>query len=354
MIEIQRSGQRASAPPRDWSLGSTAAHTLVVIGLVLLFAFLITIRDALLLAFVAIIIACAFEAISRPLMSHVGMSRRPALAVVVLGVGVLFAGAIWLVGSQMQAQVLDLVDRLPGALRSAEQRFGFSMESLLDSEGMLNGWITSEALPSLASLGQMIVGAVTSAVLAVVIGIFIAAQPELYAGGLVKLFPTSQHRRIRRALASTGGALRQWLVAQAMAMVAVGVMAGVGAWLLGLPSPLAIGLVVGLFEFVPLVGPVIAALPALVLALSESVTLFAATLGLFVVIQQVEGNLITPIAQHRAASIPPALLLISVACSAIVFGFAGIIVAAPLAVVGLNLVQRLYVEDTLDEEVEEG
>lgn len=115
-------------------------------------------------------------------------------------------------------------------------------------------------------------------------------------------------------------------------MVLVGVLTALAAALLGLPAPLAIGLLAGLMEFVPMVGPAIAAIPALLLALSESLTLMFMTLAAFVIIQQFESNLIWPLMQEKIASVPPAVMLFAIVIGSMLLGPARAVAATPLAV----------------------
>jgi predicted PurR-regulated permease PerM len=152
---------------------------------------------------------------------------------------------------------------------------------------------------------------------------------------------------VNAAIGQSGDALRLWLKGQLVSMVVVGVLTGLGLWLIGVPSAAALGLLAGLLEFVPLAGPVIAAIPTLLLALSvgPNTALWAA--GLMLVIQQIEGNVIQPLVQRYAVQLPPALFLFALLGFAAMFGAFGIILAAPLTVVVYSLIRRLYVQEAL-------
>jgi predicted PurR-regulated permease PerM len=143
-------------------------------------------------------------------------------------------------------------------------------------------------------------------------------------------------------------ALRLWLKGQAIAMVVVGLMTGIGLWLLGMPSAFVLGLLAGLLEFIPFAGPIISAIPAILLALvvGPEMALWVGLLYLFV--QQFEGNVLSPMIQQYAVDLPGVVLLFSLIGFGILFGTLGVILAAPLAVVTLVLVKRLYVIETLD------
>jgi len=122
----------------------------------------------------------------------------------------------------------------------------------------------------------------------------------------------------------------------------------------GLPSPaarareaFALGLIAGLLDFVPLIGPIVAAVPTLLLALSISPTTALWTGGLYLVVQQIEGNILSPLVQQRAVDLPPALLLFALLGFGSLFGAPGVILAAPLTVVVYVMVKRLYVREAL-------
>lgn len=131
-------------------------------------------------------------------------------------------------------------------------------------------------------------------------------------------------------------------------MLAVGLLTGLGLWLLGVPLALGLALVMGLAEFVPLFGPIMAAVPGILMAFTEGPTLALYALLLYVAIQQVEGNLITPLIQRWAVALPPALGLLSIVAFGLLFCTLGIFFATPITVVILVLVKHLYVHDVLE------
>jgi predicted PurR-regulated permease PerM len=204
-------------------------------------------------------------------------------------------------------------------------------------------------LGSLFSLGKAVLTGLASLILVVIGGFFLAAAPDRYCAGLVKLFPPQHHENIDSALRLSGNALRLWLFGQLISMAIVGVLVGLGTWLLGLPAPLALGVFAGLMEFIPILGPWLGAVPAVLLAVSEGGWTVLWTIVLFLAIQQVESNLITPLVQQQLVEIPAALLLFAVVGLGLLFGAIGVLVAAPLAVVLYVLVKKLYVRETLGE-----
>ena len=125
-------------------------------------------------------------------------------------------------------------------------------------------------------------------------------------------------------------------------------LTGLGLAWVGLPSALALGLLAGLLAFVPLVGPIVSAIPALLLALADGAATVGWTLAVFVGVQQIEGNVVMPFVQRRMVDLPPALLLFAIVAAGTLLGPLGALLAAPLTVVVFVLVKRLYVREALD------
>jgi hypothetical protein len=172
-----------------------------------------------------------------------------------------------------------------------------------------------QALPSGSVVSRIggALGAVASGVtnlfLVLFAGLYIAAQPGLYRHGLLKLIPPHERGRIDATLTRCGASLRNWLLGQLIAMIVVGVLTYGGLALLGAPSAVALGLFAGMAEFVPILGPIAAAIPALIIALSQDTKLALWVLALFVAIQ---GNLLQPIIQRKMVALPPAVALFAV------------------------------------------
>jgi predicted PurR-regulated permease PerM len=253
----------------------------------------------------------------------------------------------------VESKASALLNRLSQAVQAFEQRFGFPLLGSAAQDGgstRASGSGLQDLVSRFVSLGNTIASALSSVFLVVVGGFFFAADPALYRAGVVKLFPKSQHARVNDTLGTCGRALRLWLIGKLISMGIVGLLVGLGSWMIGLPAPLALGLFAGLAEFVPVIGPIVGAVPALLLALSQGGNAVLWTVLLFVAVQQLESNVIEPLVQRRMVEIPPALLLFAVLAVGLLFGVPGVIMAAPLTVVAYVAVKKLYVRQMLGEE----
>jgi predicted PurR-regulated permease PerM len=350
-------------------------RVLILAAVVVTGLFLWAARGAVLLAFGATVVAVLLLAASRPFQRHLGLSRGWSLLAgggTVLGV-LLLIGT--LVGGEVRSQVTDLGARLPDAARSLERRLGINLPDLGQAPAEEAGDSTSrqdapaangpigvsdlsDAVQQIAAFGVVLIDDASALVLALVGGIYLAASPNFNRRGLVALVPKAQQGRLEDLLETCGRALHGWLLATLISMAAVGVLVGLGTWMIGLPAPVALGLFAAVTEFVPIIGPFVGAVPALLLALGQGGGTDGGWLGshvvlwtalLFLVVQQVESNLIAPQMQRRMAEVPPVLLLFAVVAIGAVFGLAGVVLAAPLTVVGYVAVQKLYVRQTLGE-----
>jgi predicted PurR-regulated permease PerM len=163
----------------------------------------------------------------------------------------------------------------------------------------------------------------------------------------MQLVPKRYRANVYTTIYDVGEALRLWLLGQLMEMVLIGLLTTLVVWLIGLPSPLALGLIAGIAEFIPYLGPMLAAIPAVLVAGSQGLGAVLWTLLAYLLIHQVEGNIIAPIIQRRMVYIPPAIVLLGLGAISFLFGAVAIVFAVPIAIVIFVLIKKLYVRDSL-------
>ena len=321
-------------------------RVLIVIALIALALLAWSLREVLLMVFGAVVVSTLF----RSLAGQYERLRLPygvALGLAVLTVLGLIGLTGVLFGQQLAEQTEALTKAVPQAWESLRGRLeGFGLGGQLDQlgqAGQASGFASSAGRFAM-SLG----GGLADALLIVVGGIFIAASPRFYQAGMVKLVPENKRSLVGSALGDSGKALQLWLKAQLLTMAGVGLVTGLGLWLIGMPSALALGLLAALLEFIPFIGPILAALPAVLIALAVDPTMALWVVGVYLIVQQIEGNLLQPLLQQWAVDLPGAVLLFSLLACGTLFGPLGIIFAAPLTVVIYVLIKRLYVQETLN------
>jgi predicted PurR-regulated permease PerM len=308
-----------------------------------------TLSDLLLLIFAAVLCAVALRALSAPLIEATGMREPFALLVIVILALALVAAIVLQFGSRLSEQTAYLLQNAPAALESLVQRLGFDLNSLSrDFGGTALGEIATRAV----TIGSGIVEAVAAFILVAVGGLYLAAAPQTYRRGLIALFPQRWHQPITSTVDDSAFALARWLRAQLIAMAIVGAMTGLGMWLAGVPSPLALGLIAGVTEFIPVIGPVLGAIPALLLASAQGWEVTLAAFAVAVVVQQLENNLIMPFIVGRVVELPAAVGLFATVAMGLLFGPLGFLLGYPLAIVADVAIRRLYVREALGKSVE--
>ncbi len=325
--------------------------TLIVLGIGVLALLTWKLSDVLLLAFGAVLVSILLRAASEALVRYLKVPERWSLTVASLLIFILFLAIITLFGTQVRAEFSNVVDRLPSALDNFAKQLGLGPVSDDLSELVSNAPAGGMAA-RLAGIGGAILNGLADFILVVIAGLYIAAAPGVYRKGLVKLFPIYRHAKVESALQASGQALKLWLSAQLIAMACVAVLSTAAFWMIGLPSAIALGLIAGIADFIPFLGPILGALPATLIAFSISGETALWTLVAVIVIQQIEGNVIFPLVARKVISIPPALALFAILIGSVLFGPLGLIFGFPLAVVAYVLVKKLYVRETLGEQTD--
>ncbi|PRY95767.1 putative PurR-regulated permease PerM [Hasllibacter halocynthiae] len=310
----------------------------------------------LLLAFGGTLLAILFRNLANMLSLHTPLKIGVSLFIVILAIlGALIAVAM-LAGPRLVGQFGQLSASIPETLDGIENWL---------SHTDLGAWLLDEVEGAeegprfniLGTIGGTLsasLGILANVVILLTVAIFLAIDPDLYRAGLLHLVPMSRRPRAQEILDEVGTGLWRWLAGQALDMLAVALLTGVGLWLLGIPLPLLLGIIAGLTNFIPFVGPFLSGIPAVLVAFSQSPMDAVWTAVLFVAVQQFEGNVLLPIIQKRVAALPPVLIVLAVAGFGILFGVAGIFLATPLLLVVMILVRMLYVEDMLgDREIDE-
>jgi predicted PurR-regulated permease PerM len=334
--------------------GSVARAILIAIGLLGLALLLWAGRNVLFILFFGVLVGVFLTVFVDRLVAW-GVPRAAGVGGVLLALVVVVAGFSVVVWPTLRDQLTVLGQELPGVVEEvrglAEAQYrgltGRVGEPATDLEDQVRsglaaqlGAIVGGAIPVISTA----LGALAGALVVLAVGIYTAVDPALYRRGVERLVPPSHRDRAGLALDRTGHSLRRWMIGTLINMILVGLMTGVGLWLLGIPAPIALAVIAGLLEFVPIAGPILAAIPAIALALTVSpmtalwVTLF------FVVIQQVESNVLTPVVMRGTVRLPPALTVLFQTLMAVIFGFLGLLLAVPILAVVMVLVKTLYVE----------
>jgi predicted PurR-regulated permease PerM len=344
------------APP------SFTARVLRVLALTTLFvaaALLLWVAaDIVLLAFIGFLLAVALATPASAIARRTGMPRWLALLLVALAILALLAGGAWFAGDQIVQQIVGLIEDLPAIaerLRDTLERVpggDWLRDQLEDVEPMgladLDLGLVGQVTGSLAALFEVLV----RITFVVFFALFLASAPQRYRDGLVRLSPPASQARAREVYDQIAVTMQGWIVGQLASMLLVGILATVGLLVIGVPYALLLGLLAGLAELIPIFGPIFAYIPAAIVALLVGPQQLLWVTILYLVIQQLEGNLIQPMVQRHAVDLPRPLTIVAILLGASVFGVLGMFVATPLMAIALVLVKMLYLHDTLGQTIE--
>lgn len=322
---------------------------LVLIGIALALALLVY-RTAhlLLLAFGAVLGAILLSAIADGLVRRTGMKRGIGLALAVL----LVLGALglmgWLFGDTLANQSEGLIARLPSDWARLQARLANEPLGRLALVFAEQGDAGRAIAAAAARLGIGTLQVLGNLLILLAGAIFFAATPKAYFHGLVQLAPAAYRRVTEKSLCDVGNALRLWLRAQLVSMIVLGALITLGLWLSGIEAAVTLGVLGGLAEFIPYVGPTLAMIPALVIAAAGGGSL-PGVIATYVIVRIVQVNLVTPLVTNQLVSIPPGLYLFLILLAGYAFGTFGMFFSGALAVALYTLVIRLYARETLGE-----
>ena len=373
----------APAPPpqlpavRGWRMGDVARAALVALAVWFGLQLLWSVYSLVFLVFLATLFGLA-AARGTDYLERFKIRRGIGAAIIVLGTLGLIGGGLALTAPTLIEQGKELQNELPSAISQAQRwidsKRGGLLGSIIKSAGApAPSAVVAPAFPVVVTapptvgseakqLAKPIAGAppaseaikqritdamagaskyvlsfvsntiavFTAFILIVFLAIYIGAEPEVYRGWMLSTVPASSRAQVRVVLAEMSKVLRKWLVTQLVAMLAIGGGVTIVLLLLGVKAPYALGFIAGLLEFIPTVGPILSAIPAVAMGFVDSPEKALTVLVAYWGIQFVENNLLIPFLMRGEMDLPPAITIIAQSVMTLVFGFIGLMVAVPL------------------------
>ncbi len=308
---------------------------ITVAALVVLFL-LWELREIAVLVIAGILVALFLSAASDWISNHTPLPRGVALALVVVTIVAALVLLFWLRGAVLAAELDELRVRLPEAVDRLRERVGrYELGRRVIDEAPSFGDLLSNketVFSQVTGIVSATFGALTTFILIFFLGIVIAAEPRTYLNG---------------ALVGAGGAMRAWLLSKLIRMVAIGIVVGIGLKLLDIPAPFFLGVIAALLTFIPNFGPLISAVPAVMLGLIQGPQTALHVALLYVGIHAVESYVLDPLLDRKFIALPPGLTLTMQIVLGVLVGPVGLAVATPMTAAGVVLTRMLYVEDVL-------
>jgi len=318
-------------------MARAAKATVGVIAVLALAAVLWYAQTAVLLTFAGILLAIVLYGASRWLTEVTGLPRLLMLAVVAIGVLGALVLAILTAGPTLATQIALLAQSiaagatmLTGELASFVERTAFLEK--IDLVQLLGNFMSQWGIATGATtVALSVFGLFSAGLIVLFFGVYLAADPHTYVNLVARLAPEEKRQTLIDLLYETGNLLRRWLIGQSITMAAIGGFTFVGLLILGVPIAFVLALFAGLACFLPYLGPIIGAIPIILVAGGESFNLALWALGLYCCVQFLESYLLTPLIQARAVSMPPAAVILNQLVFGAVFGLLGLALATPLA-----------------------
>lgn len=317
------------------------------------------IRSIILLGFAAIALATAINCLVKLLMKTGIKKRNVAIFISLLFVSLILTSFVILIIPPFIDQVQQSLHLLPIAVnrievwlmwlqqRVPEQLVG-EIQKLENLTRNLPSLVT-QLISNFYGVFSSSLVVILNLLLVIVVTIMLLANPRAYTRLFLAFFPSFYRHRAARILKKCEVSLVGWTQGILFNMLVITILSWLGLSILGVQLPLANSLLAGLLTFIPNLGPTLSCIPPIVLALIDAPWKAIAVLILYILIQQAESNILTPLVMKEKTSLLPAVTLLSQATFALFFGFIGLFLALPLTVVARVWIEEVLIKDILSD-----
>lgn len=342
----------------DKSLKDFSVKTLIVIGILLL-TLIVTVViwysfDVILLIFAGCLLAITFRGASEYLANHLPFSEKLWLTVtIILSFGTLIFG-FWYFGPHVARQINVLSNSTLNSLNhllDEIRKFNIGKEIISEATKSFEETQKLNILARITGIFSSTLNILINILIVLFVGLYTAYEPHQYIDGFIRLVPISYRERMKEIIQSVAHALRWYIIGRVLSMISIGLFTLIGLWILRIPLAFTLATLAALMTFIPYLGPILSATPAILIALSISPAMALYVGLLYTGIQLIESYLITPLIQLRAVSLPPVLTIATQIILGIIAGGIGLIMATPFTVMIIVIIQTVYVEDILGDTI---
>ncbi len=308
-------------------------------------------RHVFLLAFAAILLALLVSGLGDFLRRFIPIGRAASDVLGIVLVILFFTISTMLAAPSIEQQTEKLVEELPRsieAIRSTVEQYPV-LQNGVDRISQNFSWQNlaiggRELILRAGGLAGSALGAVLNLLIVVVMAAYLLVNPQVYKKSFVRMFHPKKRKKANEMLTKLAETLQWWLAGRLLSMLIIGVATTIGLMILGVPLAFLLGLFAALISFIPNIGPILSAIPAVLLGFSQSPTMALYVAMLYIGIQLIESNLLTPIIERKTVSIQPAFLLLVQIFFSLFFGLLGLTLASPIVAAVIVLVRGLYIE----------
>jgi predicted PurR-regulated permease PerM len=337
---------------RDPLVRQEVQRAAIWLGMTLLIALVILLADPLLLIFGGIVFAAILDGGTRLLGRVLPIGRGWRLAIVALLALAFLVGTFWFAGVELAGQA--------GAFRETLGTQSNRIVQWLGTMGVDTGDLQFDQLAqhAMSGLGRVTsavsgaLGALTSLIMVLVIGLFIAVEPRLYQRGFAWMLPMDSREGFYRAATAMGSTLRRLMAGRLLGMAVEGFGTGILLWIGGVPMAALLGLLTGLFAFLPNIGAIISGVMVVLVGFSVDVPTGFWAVGVYLIVQFVDGYLIVPFVAKKTVDLAPALVLGAQLMFGALFGIVGLTLADPIVAMIKTGLERISIERRRGQEIE--
>ena len=318
------------------------AAGIVTLCLIIIFLFGILFRP-LMLVLAGVLLAVYFIGCAG-LIQKLNLPYKASLvSSIVLNIGLLVA-FFWFAGSQLEQQVSELSKTLPQTIENAKDRMS---QSTIGKKAIDLFQFSGDSSKSRAIVKRFFsstFGALSDVYIIFLLSLFFIASPSIYKKGLIHLIPPQGKAKGKEFLDTLHKKMKHWIFGKIVAFLFIAIFTGIALWIIGMPLVLTLALIAGILNFIPNFGPLIALVPAVLIAMMQGANTVWWVLILYTVVQIVQSAVTTPLIQQKMVQLPPALVLFGQVALGLLAGFWGILLAAPVIIIIMTAVNKLYVE----------
>jgi predicted PurR-regulated permease PerM len=325
-----------------WITGAIIAFIVVSILLIKIWL------SVLLLILAGVLVAIYFHGCADILKKYLHWPSKLSVVVSVIFNILLFIAFFWFVGARLQQQVEQLSDTLPETIQNAKEQLN---QSVLGSKlvDLLNKSGSSERTTEVAKqFFSSSFGILSDLYIVFLLALFFTASPSQYKNGIISLFTEKSKQKASELMEELRIVLRKWIEGLIIGFLFIAILTGIGLLILGMPLVLTLALIAGLLNMIPNFGPLIALVPAVLIALLQSPTMAIIIICMYTFIQMVQTAVTQPLIQKKMINIPPALTVFGQVALGMLAGFWGVLLAVPVVVIFMTVIQKLYLKKESD------
>src|SRR3989344_5635552 len=312
----------------------------VLLGLWLIFL----VKDIIILIFLSIIVV---SALLKPVewLHSKRVPRTFAVIITYLGLVLIISGIVSVMIPPLVIQTGELIKNLPSIIGTINDFFVFNKIPVDDVSNVIGGQLNTVG-SNIVTITTKVFSSIFLVVTLLALSFYLLLEWRVFVKLLASPFSGQQEKRVISTVTKVEKGLGSWVRGQLTLSLIIGVVTYIGLTILGIEYALPLALIAGILEIVPMVGPIIAAIPAVLVGLTVSPILGLAVVALFFIVQQLENHIVVTMIMSKVVGLQPAIVIVSVLIGATLGGIAGALLAIPIIIVIKIIVKELLTEET--------